>query len=90
MNAWKQKLTLDQIVPYEITVLGESDANWSSWVSVTVKISYDDNDNPITTFLGTFDQAALHGFLRRLYSLGFPLISINLLSHLEFTNDKAK
>jgi hypothetical protein len=26
---------------------------------------------------GTMDQAALHGVLRRLYSLGLPLISVN-------------
>ncbi len=29
-----------------------------------------------TTLAGTVDQAALQGLLRRLYSLGLPLISV--------------
>jgi hypothetical protein len=29
---------------------------------------------------GTVDQAALHGLLRQLYSLGVPLISVNCLA----------
>jgi len=76
----RQKLTLDLQVPYEIKVPGELDINWSDWVgSVTVKGEHDDNDLPITTLTGTFDQAALHGFLRKLYSLGLPLISVSLV-----------
>jgi hypothetical protein len=31
---------------------------------------------PVTTLTGTVDQAALQGLLRRLYSLGLPLISV--------------
>ena len=34
---------------------------------------------PVTTLIGAFDQAALQGLLRRLYSLGLPLISVNCL-----------
>jgi hypothetical protein len=34
---------------------------------------------PITTLTGVVDQAALHGLLRRLYALGLPLISVNLI-----------
>jgi len=76
----KQKLTLDQQVLYEIKVPGELDVNWSDWVgSVTVKVKRGDNDLSLTTLTGTFDQAALHGFLRKLYSLGLPLISVNLV-----------
>ena len=29
-----------------------------------------------STLIGTFDQAALQGLLRRLHSLGLPLISV--------------
>jgi len=76
----RQKLTLDLQVLYEIKVPGELGVNWSDWVgSVTVKVEHTDNNLPITTLTGTFDQAALHGFLRRLYSLGLPLISVNLV-----------
>lgn len=39
-------------------------------------IDSDADGLPITTLTGTFDQAALHGLLRRLYSLGLPLISV--------------
>ena len=76
----KQKLTLDQQVPYEIKVPGELNVNWSDWAgSVTVKVDRDDYNLSTTTLTGTFDQAALHGFLRKLYSLGLPLISVNLM-----------
>jgi len=36
----------------------------------------DDNALPITTLTSAFDQAALLSLLRRLYSLGLPLISV--------------
>ena len=76
----KQKLTLDKQVLYEIKVPGEFDVNWSDWVGfVTIEVERCDDDLPITTLTGTFDQAALHGFLRKLYSLGLPLISVNLV-----------
>jgi hypothetical protein len=39
----------------------------------------DDGDLPVSTLIGTFDQAALQGILRSLYSLGLPLISVNRL-----------
>ena len=32
---------------------------------------------PITILTGILDQAALIGLLRRIYSLGLPLISVN-------------
>ena len=82
----QHRLTLDQPASYEIKVPGELDLNWSDWAgSVTVKIEHGDTNLPITTLAGTFDQAALHGFLRKLYSLGLPLISVNLV---DVKNDK--
>lgn len=77
MEMNKQKLTLDQQVPYEIKVPGKLDMNWSDWAGpVSVKFEQDENALPITVVMGTFDQAALQGFLRKLYSLGLPLISV--------------
>ena len=35
---------------------------------------------PVTTLMGTLDQAALQGLLRRLYSLGILLISVNSIN----------
>ena len=44
----------------------------------------DEIGSPVSTLTGVFDQAALQGFLRRLYSYGLPLISIKWIN----TNDK--
>jgi hypothetical protein len=81
MKKGKHKLTLDQPIPYEIKVPGELDANWSDWVgSEKISVEYDEENSPVTIFTGIFDQAALHGFLRRLYALGLPLISVILIN----------
>jgi hypothetical protein len=77
MKARKQKLTLDQPAIYQIKVPGELDASWSEWVEeLSVSVELGDDDLPVTTLTGHFDQAALHGLLRRLYSLGISLISV--------------
>ena len=73
----KRKLTLDQVVPYEIKVPGQLDASWIDQAGqTTIKVLCHGNEPPVTTLTGTFDQAALHGLLRRLYALGLPLISV--------------
>jgi hypothetical protein len=38
--------------------------------------------SPFSTLIGVVDQAALQGLLRRLYSLGIPLISVTCLDFL--------
>ena len=74
----KQKLTLDRPATYQIKVPGELDASWSDWVgSMTVTVESESDGRPVTALTGTIDQAALHGLLRRLYSIGLPLISVN-------------
>jgi hypothetical protein len=42
---------------------------------MTITVEREGDGPPITTLTGTVDQAALQGLLRRLYSLGLPLIS---------------
>ena len=77
MGEVKQKLTLDRPATYQIKVPGHLDESWSEWArGMTVTIESDRDGLPITTLTGTFDQAALQGLLRRLYSLGLPLISV--------------
>jgi hypothetical protein len=77
MKRVKQKLTLDRPETYEITVPGHLDESWTEWDGkMTVTVEYDDDDTPVTALTGAADQAALHGLLRRLYSLGLPLISV--------------
>ena len=73
----KHKLTLDQPATYQIRVQGELDKRWTDWGrDLTITIESDSDGFPISTLTGTVDQAALLGLLRRLYSLGIPLISV--------------
>lgn len=84
-NAGRQKLTLDRPETYQIKVPGKLDVTWSDWVDdVSVITGSDDKGLPVTTLTGTFDQAALQGLLRRLYSFGLPLISLKWIEK----NDK--
>ncbi len=76
----KQKLTLDRPAIYQIKVPGHLDERWADWAGgMTVTIESEGDGPPVTTLIGTVDQAALQGLLRRLYSLGLPLISVNCL-----------
>jgi hypothetical protein len=76
MNESGQRHTLDAPAGYRIEVAGHVEAGWSDWVTATITADTQ-ADQPVSTITGEFDQAALHGILRRLYSLGFPLISVN-------------
>ena len=77
MNETKQKLTLDRLATYQIIVPGELDDSWSEWYGILMIVVESDGDRmPISTLTGTFDQAKLHSILRRLYSMGLPLISV--------------
>ena len=80
MRALKQKPTLDRPATYQVQVPGELDESWSNWIQgMTITVEWESEELPVTTLTGTFDQAALHGVLRRLYSLGLPLISVNCI-----------
>ena len=80
MNKSKRKLTLDRPATYQIKVPGQLDESWSDWAGgMTVIVESDDDGLPVTNLTGTVDQAALQGLLRRLYSLGLPLISVNCI-----------
>ncbi|MCG8353595.1 MAG: hypothetical protein MI924_38010 [Chloroflexales bacterium] len=75
----KQKLTLDRPATYQIKVPGHLDERWSDWAGgMTITVENGDDGPPTTTLTGVVaDQAALQSLLRRLYSLGLPLISVN-------------
>lgn len=79
MKVVHQTLNLDQPATYQIKVPGRLDESWSDWVEgMTITIESGGNGSSTTTLTGTVaDQAALQGILRRLYSLGIPLISVN-------------
>jgi hypothetical protein len=73
----RQKITLDRPATYQIKVPGELDETWSDWIGgMTITVEREGEGPPVTTLTGTVDQAALHSVLRRLYSLGLPLISV--------------
>ena len=77
MKDIKRKLTLDRPATYQIKVPGHLDESWTQWDErMTVTVESEDDGPPVTTLTGTVDQAALQGLLRRLYSLGLPLISV--------------
>jgi hypothetical protein len=79
-NECRPKLTLDQPAVYQIKVPGLLDARWADLNGgMTLTVDSDDDGLPVTTLTGAVDQAALLGLLRRLYSLGLPLISVHLL-----------
>ena len=78
MKEDKLRLTLDRPATYQIKVPGHIDESWSDWAGgMTITIEGEGDGPPITTLTGTLDQAALQGLLRRLYSLGLPLLSVN-------------
>jgi hypothetical protein len=79
MKEIRQKLRLDQPATYQIKVPGYLDESWSEWAGgMTITVENGDDGPPTTTLTGIVtDQAALQSLLRRLYSLGLPLISVN-------------
>lgn len=82
MNEIKRRLTLDRPATYQIKVPGYLDERWGDWdCTMTILVADEGDDAPVTTLTGTIDQAALHGMLRRLYSLGLPLISVTWVEY---------
>jgi len=78
MSEKKQMLTLHHPVTYQIKVPGQLDDSWLDWGGeLRIMVETEADYPPVTTLTGTFDQAGLQGLLRRLYSLGLPLISVN-------------
>ena len=78
MNKPKHKLTLYQSATYQIKVPGELGESWSDWAGgMAIAVDREGGGPPVTTLTGALDQAALQGLLRRLYSLGLPLISVH-------------
>jgi hypothetical protein len=74
-----QRLTLDQPVAYQINVPGVINLSEVSWAA-ELRVS-SENDPPTTSIIGVLDQAALHGLLRRIYSMGLPIISVRWIEY---------
>jgi hypothetical protein len=54
--------------------LPDQGADWAGGMRISAEC--EGGGQPVTTLRGNVDQAALQGLLRRLYSLGLPLISV--------------
>jgi hypothetical protein len=84
MEKCKRTLSLHRPARYQIKVPGHLDESWSDWVGgLEMSVVGDEDGFPITTLTGSLDQAALQGLLRRLYSLGLPLASVNCIEGIE-------
>ena len=80
MKAANRKLTLDRPMTYQIKVPGHLDEGMVDLGGVmTVTVDTEGDGSSVTTLTGAFDQAALQGLLRRLYSMGLPLISVDCI-----------
>jgi len=80
MDYTSANLTLDRPCEYRVRVPGRLDEAWCDWIGgMSISVGIDECGDPITTLTGTVDQAALHGLLRRLYSLGVPVLSVTCL-----------
>jgi hypothetical protein len=77
-----RKLSLDRPATYQIRVPGLLDESWADWAEgLTITVEGEGEGPPVTTLAGRLDQAALQGLLRRLYSLGLPLVSVVCLEN---------
>jgi len=74
----QMNFSLDEPIIYQIQIAGQLSETWTDWVdNLDCQFENHPSGFTITILTGCFDQAGLMGLLRRLYSLGFPLISVN-------------
>jgi hypothetical protein len=72
-----QRLHMDQAADYTIQVQGRLGEHWlAAFAPMTLTV---ESEDPIVSTLRgpVMDQAALHGLLRTLYSLGLPLLLVH-------------
>lgn len=70
-------LSLDRPATYQIKLPGKIDISRTDWAGgLEVTNISEGIDPPATILTGEFDQAALHGLLHRIYSMGLQLISV--------------
>jgi len=65
----------DEPALYEIRLKGQLADRWAGWFG-DVSIRLEDDDTTLLT-CPVIDQAALYGLLKKVRSLGLPLLSVN-------------
>ena len=75
-------LTLDSPATYQIAIKGYLDQSWADYVGdVVIRVQSQPDEPVVTVITGEFqDQAALAGALSHLYNLGFPLLSVEVVT----------
>jgi hypothetical protein len=74
-NKRNSKLHPDGSTIYQIRVKGHLDNQWKDWFE-NATITLEENGDTLLT-CSVFDQAALHGLLKKIRDLGMPLLSEN-------------
>jgi hypothetical protein len=64
---------------YQIRVRGHLGPEWAEWFD-GLTITLESNGDTLLTG-SVEDQAALHGWLKRVRDLGIPLLAVNEVSH---------
>ena len=79
---------MHQRATYQITVPGLMNNQWADReMEISIIHDHETCPIPVTLLMGKFDQAALIGFLRQLYSLGLPIVSVTWIPD---TNEKVE
>jgi hypothetical protein len=74
MNA-TQKVMPGQPMVYQIRIKGHLGLQWTDWFEGLTITLEEEGDTLLTG--PVVDQAALHGYLKKVRDLGMPLLSIN-------------
>ena len=73
------KMDPGQPTVYQIRIKGHLGPQWADWFE-GLTITLEDNGDTLLTG-PVVDQAALHGWLKKVRDLGLPLVSVSPLDH---------
>ena len=69
----------DEAATYEIRLRGHLPDRWAEWFGEVIIGLDEDGTTRLTC--PAIDQAALYGLLKKVRSLGLPLLSVNRIEH---------
>jgi len=80
-NKHQIKIESNEPMTYQIKVKGHLEPQWTDWFT-DLTISLEENGDTLLTG-PVADQAALHGFLKKIRDLGIPLLSVNCIEYVQ-------